>query len=84
MVKDESIDDTLNDIINYSAIMLSYLKQKRLNKMLDEFTEKYPEAGLLLQPNFIEISLENLSEEDQEKIKNSLNTNISIGFPYSK
>ena len=68
MVKDESIDDTLNDMINYVAILKSYIKQKRLKVL----------------PNFIEISLENLSEEDQEKIKNSLNTNISIGFPYSK
>src|SRR3990167_4142155 len=28
-VKDESIQDTLNDIINYSAILLSYLKNEK-------------------------------------------------------
>ena len=27
-VKDEAIEDTLNDIINYSAILKSYLKRK--------------------------------------------------------
>lgn len=27
-VKDESIEDTLKDLINYSAILLTYIKQK--------------------------------------------------------
>jgi len=39
-VKDEAIEDTLEDLINYTAILKSYLKQKKfMNPTLNSFIQ---------------------------------------------
>jgi len=38
-VRDERIDDTLKDLINYSAILLAYLRSRRSNSIIDSYRE---------------------------------------------
>ncbi len=39
-VKDESVEDTLKDLANYSALFAGYLREQRQKKLAEEFEKR--------------------------------------------